>query len=208
MKLIKHALLSGIPLFILGAALVLGGVGLTGQNLHEDRVAGIHARRAVEALVLNLPEETLRPAPVPITEEEVLVTENRVLPVATVDGRDYVGLLQIPALSLELPVQTPYEYDSLAYSPCLYVGNPYHKNMVICGHNYRSHFGELKKLQEGDELLFIAMDGEVFRYRLLTLEVLDANAVREMIDPTGWDLTIFTCTVGGEYRVTARFASN
>ena len=38
MKLIKHALLSGIPLFILGAALVLSGVGLMGQNLHEPAV--------------------------------------------------------------------------------------------------------------------------------------------------------------------------
>ncbi|MBQ1411142.1 MAG: sortase [Oscillospiraceae bacterium] len=203
---LKRLFLGGTPLLVLGSCLILGGLGLTGQNWHEDRQAGEAASRTVKYLVEQLPEEELHPAPAPTTEEEIRIVENRVLPVQTVDGRDYVGLLQIPSLSLELPVQSPYAFDSLRVSPCLYAGDPYHGNMVICAHNYSSHFGAIKNLKEGDELLFIAMDGEYFRYQVRAQEILDPMSTEEMLDPVGWDLTLFTCTVGGEYRVAVRFS--
>lgn len=201
---LKQFVLGGMPLLILGAALFLSGLGLTEQNLHEDRQAGVAAQKAVEALAEYVPERKLHPAPSPVSEEEIVVTDNRVLPVQTIDGRDYVGILKIPALSLELPVQTPYVYESLKLSPCLFAGDPYHNNMVICAHNYRTHFGRVKNLEPGDELFFVAMDGEYFQYKVLELEILDPLAEEEMLEPQGWELTLFTCTVDGEYRLAVR----
>lgn len=201
---LKQFALGGMPLLILGAALFLSGLGLTEQNLQEDRQAGVAAQKTVEALVEYVPERKLHPAPSPVTEEEIVVTENRVLPVQTIDGRDYVGILKIPALSLELPVQTPYVYESLKISPCLFAGDPYHNNMVICAHNYRTHFGRVKNLEPGDSLFFVAMDGEYFQYKILELEILDPLAEAEMLEPRGWDLTLFTCTIDGEYRLAVR----
>ena len=206
MKKTKRRKARGLPLIVLGIILVLWGLGLSGQNLYEDQQAGITAGMTFQILSERIPEESLRPAPTPVTEEEILVIANRVLPKLNVEGRDYVGMLQIPAISLELPVQTPYVFESLKTAPCLYSGDPYHNNTVICAHNYRTHFGRIKELQEGDDLLFIALDGEVFRYRLIEQEILDPKAVEEMLEPLGWDLTLFTCTVGGEYRVAARFS--
>ena len=198
--------LGGLPLIFLGAVLFLSGAGLTGRNLQEDRQAGAAAQKTVEALVEYLPEETLHPTPLPDSEEAIAVIDNRVLPVQTVDGRDYVGIIKIPSLSLELPVQTPFDLASLKISPCLYAGDPYHSNMVICAHNYRSHFGRIKNLEQGDELFFVAMDGEWFQYRVISQEIVDPLAYDEMLEPAGWDLTLFTCTVSGEYRVAVRCA--
>ena len=48
---LKQFALGGMPLLILGAALFLSGLGLTEQNLQEDRQAGVAAQRTVEALV-------------------------------------------------------------------------------------------------------------------------------------------------------------
>ena len=206
MKTTKRRKARGLPLIVLGIILVLWGLGMSGQNLYEDRQAGITAGMTFRTLSEYVPEERLHLAPTPVTEEEIVVIANRVLPRLNVEGRDYVGMLQIPAISLELPVQTPYAFESLKTAPCLYSGDPYHNNMVICAHNYRSHFGRIKELQEGDDLLFIALDGELYRYRLIEQEILDPKAVEEMLEPLGWDLILFTCTVGGEYRVAARFS--
>ena len=76
-------------------------------------------------------------------------------------------------------------------------------NMVIAAHDYYSHFGRLKSMSQGDEVIFTDMDGNVFRYEVAALETLSSTAVEEMTSGD-WDLTLFTCTVGGQSRVTVR----
>lgn len=88
-------------------------------------------------------------------------------------------------------------------SPCRYEGSVYLNNMVICGHNYNTHFGTLKDLEKGDLLTFTDMDGNVFWYQVMVIEILQPTAVEEMVSGD-WDLTLFTCTTGGATRVTIR----
>ena len=47
------------------------------------------------------------------------------------------------------------------------------------------------------------MDGNVFSYEVTLLEILQPNEADEM-ESGDWDLTLFTCTVGGKSRVTVR----
>ena len=75
--------------------------------------------------------------------------------------------------------------------------------MVVAAHNYYSHFGYLKNLSQGDEVIFTDMTGNVFRYGVIEIETLSPFAVDEMTSGD-WDLTLFTCTVGGATRVTVR----
>ena len=46
-------------------------------------------------------------------------------------------------------------------------------------------------------------DGNVFDYVVSELEILEPYAVSQMTEGD-WDLTLFTCTPGGQYRVTLR----
>lgn len=51
--------------------------------------------------------------------------------------------------------------------------------LILCDHNYRSHFGKLKKLREGDEVSFTDMDGNVFLYEVALAETLMPTAIEE-----------------------------
>ena len=144
----------------------------------------------------------------PISASELLYPDylldpDRDMPVVNVDGNDYVGYIAVPELDLELPVLSEWSYPNLKISPCRYRGTVYKGDLVLCAHNYTSHFGNLKTLQPGAVITFTDMDGYVFTYRVVELEVLRPSDVGDMI--TGdWDLTLFTCTVGGRTRMTVR----
>ena len=125
------------------------------------------------------------------------------MPESEIDGQRYIGVLKIPALSLELPVISEWSYPSLKIAPCRYAGSAYLNNMVIAGHNYYSHFGKLKNLSQGDEVIFTDMDGNVFTYDVIGLETFSPFAVDEMVGGD-WDLTLFTCTLDTQSRVAVR----
>ena len=76
-------------------------------------------------------------------------------------------------------------------------------DLIICGHNYSHHFGQLKDLEPDAEILLVDMDGLVFRYRVVQTEILNPTDIDKMID-TDYDLSLFTCTLGGRTRVTVR----
>ena len=89
-------------------------------------------------------------------------------------------------------------------APCRYTGSAYQDDLIIAAHNYNSHFGNLKNLREGDTATLTDMDGNVFTYEMAELEILQPTDIEGM-DSGEWDLTLFTCTIGGSSRVTARF---
>ena len=70
------------------------------------------------------------------------------------DGAACIGVLEIPAIDLKLPVLSEWSYPLLKKAPCRYSGSAYLDNLVIAAHNYRTHFGKLKELETGDEVIF------------------------------------------------------
>ncbi|MCD8085077.1 MAG: sortase [Clostridiales bacterium] len=122
------------------------------------------------------------------------------------DGNEYIGILTVPALGLELPVMAEWSYAGLKIAPGRYSGSAEAGNLIICGHNYARHFGNLKYLEPGDTLSFTDLSGTVFQYAVEEVVILQPTDVDEMISQQSgaWDLTLFTCTVGGQTRVTVR----
>ena len=122
------------------------------------------------------------------------------MPTKEIDGLSYLGTL---ALSLQLPILSDYVFDNLRIAPSRFTGSVYTNNMVICAHNYSSHFGNLKRLSAGDRLTLTDMDGNVFSYvvrEILTLKPYE----KEEFTESGYALTLFTCNISGEARVTVR----
>ena len=77
--------------------------------------------------------------------------------------------------------------------------------MVICAHNYSSHFNGLRWIEPGEEVIFTTVDGVRYRYIITTRETLFPTEVDRMIDAQdNWDLTLFTCFIGGRTRCTIR----
>ena len=134
------------------------------------------------------------------TEQDNMQTK---MPTVKVDGYECIGVLSIPALDLELPVLTDWSYAKLKKAPCLYYGSYFEKDFVIAAHNYKTHFGRLSELQAGDVVIFTDVSGTAHYYEVVILETLPENATKEMIT-SGFDLSLYTCTLGGGSRVTVR----
>ena len=202
----------GTGLILLGLLLIAAALFLTAYNLYDEQRAGQSAMQAIDQLGdLLPPKETVTE---PTGEQEVfydqtalpdyLLCPDMEMPVETINGIDYIGVLQIPSLEIELPIASEWNYPNLKTAPCRYSGSAYLNNMIICAHNYSSHFGKLKNLSEEDVATFTDMAGNVFIYKMVERETLNPTDIEEMEDGD-WDLTLFTCTVGGKTRVTIRF---
>ena len=190
----------------LGAALIFGALALFLRNQEESNTAGLAAQELMPQLIQQIQVEAEAAAPdsteptielpeIYLDESDFVMTE------VEIDGRMYIGYLSIPSLGLELPVLSEWSYNSLQVAPCRYFGTVKGGNLVLMAHNYDKHFGRISKLGEGDSVIFVDMDGDTTAYKVIARDVLDPNAVEEMTAGL-YDLTLFTCTYGGEKRVT------
>lgn len=182
----------------LGACLILGAAALWGCNQWDAMRAEETVSDTMSELAQIIPDETVNAEH--SAKETAPLAE---MPTQEIDGIDYVGVLEIPALELELPVISSWSSSNAKTAPCRYVGSAYTDDMIICAHNYRSHLGKLDSLDAGDSVVFVDMEGNRFSYRIEELEVLDGTAIEQM-EAGDWDLTLFTCTAGGEARLTVR----
>ena len=92
---------------------------------------------------------------------------------------------------------------SLNKAPSVYYGSILNNNLVICGHSYKSHFGNLYKLKKGDTITITDVNNNKYTYQVELIETLSSTDVKEMIE-SDFDLTIYTCTKDGLKRVTVR----
>lgn len=178
-----------------GLLLIAAALFLSAYNEWESREARDSARQVIAQLCDALPTEAGEPTTLPDVRRE--------MPVKTINGRDYIGVLSIPSLELELPVISQWDYPALKVAPCRYSGSLYQDNLIICAHNYASHFGKLKELQPGDIVLFTDMDEHVVTFQMVERETLNPMDAEGM-EAGDWDLTLFTCTIDGQTRVTIR----
>ncbi len=188
----------GWVFIISGLALLLAALGLFlyNEKLQDDAAKASEnlMPRIVEAIKIQQeePNETINVVP---SERKMLVAE--------IDGENYIGFVGIPALEIELPVMSDWDYEKLKKAPCRYSGSIYTEDFVVMAHNYKKHFGRLSQLVNGDLITFTNMEGETYRYRVASVEVLPERAVEEMI-AGDFEFTLFTCTYSGESRITVR----
>lgn len=207
---------------ILGAVLIAAGLGLVVHNMREASEAGRSSLEKAEILNERILDNiSIKDAQDSFREENsdlVLNVDDRKIkgmPTEEIDGNRYIGVLEIPSLNLSLPVMYNWNYTQLRISPCRYSGSYYTDDLVICGHNYRTHFSPLKSLRPGDEAVFVTVMGERLPYVVSNIETVRPTAIEEMIDNSGnspssneWDMTLFTCTTGGRARFAVRLEHN
>lgn len=199
-KAISRLLLAG------GLLCIAAALFLVGRNLLESA----RAARSAEQAAVRLEQRLIPKEEAPEQEEEPagpalepFLDPDSGLWVVEIEGQRYMGYLEIPALGLMLPVQSTWSYPQLKLSPCRYVGTAEENDLIIAAHNYDSHFGQLKTLEEGAEVTYTDVQGTVYSYTVAQLETLKPTAIEQMKSGE-WDLTLFTCTIGGKSRVTVR----
>lgn len=189
----RHA---GMMLIVIGVVLTMSALLLFLYNRREDEQAGERADSIVQQLEAELPEVTPE-----LLEGEAVPEESAEMKVVEIDGYGYIGYLEIPDLSLQLPVMAEWDYKRLKIAPCRQFGAVGTNDLVIAAHNYDRHFGRLKTLQGGESVMFTDMDGIVTSYVVEKVETLKPTAVDE-VQNSDCDLVLYTCTLGGKTRVT------
>lgn len=186
-----------------GLLLIAAALLLTGYNLWDDWRAGNAAQDILDQIRElqqiqsdNLDQEGGTPP-------DYILNPDMEMPVTEIDGNLYIGTLEIPALGLSLPIMSDWSYPNLRIAPCRYEGTAYKGNFVVAAHNYQTHFGTLGRLSSGDQIIFTDVDGNTFYYETVEIQILKPTAIEEMT-ANGWDLSLFTCTLGGQTRLTVR----
>ena len=176
-----------------GALLLLAGALLAGQNLLTER----RAARQTADLLAAVETRIAAPADLPAPE----VTGD---PWA---GYEVIGVVGLPDLGLSLPVLAGYTQDLLAVAPCRYTDDLALEpgQLVVAGHNYRTHFGRLGELASGSRITWQNLDGVTYTYTVTEVTEIDAGD-REALEQGDWDLTLFTCDVTRTRRILVRAA--
>ena len=106
-----------------------------------------------------------------------------------------LGVLQIPAVSIRLPIIDGWTDARGNVAPCSIAGtaDPKPRKLIIAGHNLKSHFKSLIDLNVGDEVLFTAKDGTTYRYSVVEVGQCHRDNPEEVSSGSGWDMTLVTC---------------
>lgn len=183
---------------LLGAVLILAALSLFLWNQREDKQAGASVESILPQIIKQIEaadldsDEFKYPDPYDTDMTEV-----------EIDGYAYIGYVSIPFLGLELPVMSDWSYSKLKIAPCRYAGSTKTNDLVIAAHNYSRYFGKIKNLSVGDAVYFTDMNGKVWKYEVVVMDILAPTDVKDMT-AGDYDLTLFTCTYGGQSRVTVR----
>lgn len=211
-------------MILVGVLLVLASVGLVSYNTYDSARAGMESDRVLDELEVLIQQN---PIPVPthiqyidvdadgnesVRDELVYVspddesqTVGQTIPTVQVDEWKYIGVLQIPSLRLTLPVLHKWDYSRLRIAPCRYYGSVYKHNLVIAGHNYSVHFSPVRSIRLGADVYFTDVYGTRYHYRVSKTETVQPDQVSYMVTTNGeWELTLFTCNLGGATRFACR----
>ena len=208
----------GTLYMVIGVLLLLIAGGLLLRNMQEEEQAEVdsaHALKQIQKVIPTLQEKseamlaaasdpdktTLIAAQAAEAQDEVAQAQQ--MQTIQIEDESYIGVISIPSLHLELPVNSEWSYPKLVHSPCCYAGSFLDDTLVIAGHSVRAHFRGLRQIQVGASVAFTNAVGNVILYEVVAVETLGSTEVDKLIH-NDYDLTLFTCTPGGVRRVVVR----
>lgn len=182
--------------FLIGTLCILVAAFIFVKNTFEDYKVNQTTQSITEQLIQDKDD--------PSNEKgRYLKNPKMEMPVKEIDGYEYIGYVKIKRLGLKLPIMSSWSYEKIKISPARYQGSVYEDNMVLLAHNYHAHFGKLYQMEIGDEIVFYDMDDNEFIFKIKDKEEIRGDKLDELLSGE-WDLTLFTCTLSGEFRTVIR----
>ena len=177
----------------IGLCMVLAAMGLYLTHEQQDSMAGESAQILLEYLDLSrsIPQSSSDPGETPAEIEGMTVK--------TYMGFHMIGAIRIPSVEISLPVLADWSYELLDVAPCRYRGSVAGDDLILMGHNYRSHFTPLHGVNVGADVEFEDVNGQVYAYRVAEIQYLQKKEEDKLT--TDYPLTLFTCTDGGQKRI-------
>ena len=122
---------------LVGVLCVVAAFWLVKYNQDESEAAGKDSARVLDSLQVTISDNIGEPSTVSPYEA---LSDNPQMSVEFIEGYNYIGVLEIPSVKILLPVMDTCDYERLSIAPCRFTGTYYTNDLVICGHNYSTHF--------------------------------------------------------------------
>lgn len=189
----------GSLLVLAGLIMILAAMALQIIEEKRDALAGENARILLRQLALE--RTSIEDGPEETTPAQTNGTDIS-MAVKSYLGYSMIGTLRISSVGIELPVLSAWSYELLDVAPCRYSGSVAGGDLIIMGHNYKSHFTPLHDIAVGAEVEFEDVHGGKYRYIVERIEYLHRGEGEQL--PSDYELTLFTCTSGGANRIVVR----
>lgn len=118
----------------------------------------IHIARQKAATYLSALENALPPVENAVPEAR----RDNAMPVYYLDGKDFIGILEMPRYQLALPVGNDWGESF----PCRFTGSVYDETIQIGATTQKGQFDFYRELSVGDDVLFTDMEGNRFSYQI------------------------------------------
>lgn len=174
MKKINVFQVAGFLFLVLSAVLVLAFFG--------KRIYG--ARQTVQ--IIQQIEKNIPNRETGMTREDADVQ----MPVYEIGGEEFIGLLEIPAYDLTLPVSADWEEKQLNAYPCRFWGSTYNDTLIVGGADAEGQLDVLSMLDLGDEIFVLDLTGAEYAYCVERIDRSQSAEAEKLYDPED-DLTLF-----------------
>ncbi len=182
---------------VMGIALIAGiccfgtVAGMYGHTLMEERQAAV----GMQDIISDIRSEQ----PAVMEDVQNLNAGAKRPDSCPADENGYIGILEIPDLSLELPISSSCTLDTLKYTPGCLDGCPWNGTFILGAHNYRSQFGRISGLEIGSTVTFTDIEGIRYTYQVADITEAEPTEVQAVRD-AGHDMALFTCNWSGARR--------
>ena len=139
---------------------------------------------------------TLIPQPQSAVPEE---RRDNAMPILSVDGTDFMGILEIPSYDSALPVCAA--WGKVTKYPCCLDGSVYDRTLQIGGTTQKGQYDFYRELSVGDAVFFTDMEGNCFSYDVTDIRY-EKHTDQETLRQKDAALTLFVKNVhASEYLI-------
>ena len=128
---------------------------------------------------------TLMPEPQGAVPEE---RRDNAMAALSIDGTDFVGLLEMPQHRSALPVCA--DWGNLSKYPCRFSGSVYDRTMQIGGTSQKGQYDFYRDISVGDSVFFTDMEGNRFSYTVTDIRY-EQNADQSTLQRKNSSLMLF-----------------
>ena len=168
----KICLLAGICLIVIGAAVLASWQWTIHSSINNTKLC-------VQTL------ENLIPAPQGAVLQE---RKDNTMPILSVDGTDFVGILEMPRFNSSLPVCA--NWGKITKYPCKFSGSIYNSTLEIGATTQKGQYDFYREISVGDSLVFTDMEGNRYTYAVTNLRY-EKHANKTELQSDASDLILF-----------------